>query len=213
MGLLISRARRQGTAKHAPGRPSAVGRLGRLLLASALLLAAAPLSPAPAPETPTTGEYELKAVFISHFLKYLEWPESAFDGPGSPLVIGVLGEDPFKAALDAVVEELPPIAGRMVVVRRFPSLEAVADAQVLFVPRSERGAGRLARKMCGLPVLTIGEQRGFAEAGGVINFKTDRKRVSFEINTECADAAGIRLSAQLLKLATIVTDSPRGRNG
>ncbi len=143
----------------------------------------------------------------------MEWPESAFEAPTSPLVIGILGEDPFNTALDDVVAALPPIAGRPVIVRRFPSVDSLATAHVLFVPRSERGAGRLARRMCGRPVLTIGEQRGFAEAGGVINFKTDRKRVSFEINTECADAAGIRLSAQLLKLATVVNQPSRGRSG
>ena len=176
-------------------------------------MAAGPLSPEPAPDPPTTEEYELKAVFISHFLKYLEWPETAFEQPTSPLVIGVLGEDPFRKTLDEVVDELPPISGRQVVVERYTSVEAATSAHVLFVPRTERSAGRLARRLCGRPILTIGEQRGFAEAGGVINFKTDRRRVSFEINTECADAAGIRLSAQLLKLATIVNDSSRGRSG
>ena len=213
MELLTYRLHRQRTSRGAPSRATAVGRLTSVLFACALVLAAGPSSPAPAPDAPTTEEYDLKAVFISHFLKYLEWPATAFGGPSSPLVIGVLGTDPFNSALDEVVAELPPIAGRSVVVKRFPTVDALTDVQVLFVPRSERGAGRLARKMCGRPVLTIGEQRGFAEAGGVINFKTDRKRVSFEINTACAEAGGIRLSAQLLKLATIVGDAPRGRNG
>ncbi len=159
-------------------------------------------------------EYELKAIFIFNFLKYVEWPESAFVDADSPIVVGILGRDPFGAKLDEIATGLPVVAGRQVVVRRYSSVEAAAESHVLFVAASERKSSReLLSGGCGRPILTVGEQRGFAEDGGVINFFTDRKRIRFEINRDCAEDAGLRLSAQLLKLARVVGEDGARRNG
>jgi hypothetical protein len=48
-------------------------------------------------------EYQLKAVFLFNFAQFVEWPASAFPSPETPLVIGVLGEDPFGPYLDETV--------------------------------------------------------------------------------------------------------------
>ncbi len=85
---------------------------------------------------------------------------------------------------------------------------------VLFVPESERkDVKRMLGSVCGRPLLTVGEQRGFAEDGGVINFVTDRNRIHFEINLRCAEAGGLNLSSQLLKLARRVWDPSQERGG
>ena len=46
-------------------------------------------APAAAQEQPRLEEYELKAIFISNFLKYVEWPDSAFADADSPIVVGI----------------------------------------------------------------------------------------------------------------------------
>ncbi len=48
-------------------------------------------------------EYQLKAVFLFNFAQFVEWPASAFPNAETPLVIGILGEDPFGAYLDETV--------------------------------------------------------------------------------------------------------------
>src|ERR1700744_2569340 len=45
------------------------------------------------PAQPT--EYQLKAAFLFNFAKFVEWPQQSFTNKTSPLVIGVLGENPF----------------------------------------------------------------------------------------------------------------------
>src|SRR6267378_5783928 len=67
-------------------------RFALLLIASGLLGAAAPVS-----------EYQLKAVFLFNFAQFVEWPPAALPLENAPLVIGVLGKDPFGAHLDDVV--------------------------------------------------------------------------------------------------------------
>src|ERR1700722_9242607 len=47
-----------------------------------------------------TSEYRVKAAFIYNFTQFIEWPDSAFTGPGSPFVVATVGNDPFQGALE-----------------------------------------------------------------------------------------------------------------
>src|SRR5881296_4365446 len=71
-----------------------------LLVVSTVLLADLPDLPA---QTAAAGEYQVKAVFLFNFAQFVEWPPQAFADPRTPLIIGVLGEDPFGAFLDDTV--------------------------------------------------------------------------------------------------------------
>src|SRR6266852_4378714 len=70
------------------------------LVISVLLLSRGVASPA---QTPASPEYQLKGVFLFNFAQFVEWPPTAFPEPQTPLVIGVLGEDPFGPYLDETV--------------------------------------------------------------------------------------------------------------
>ena len=50
-------------------------------------------------------------------------------------------------------------------------------------------------------VLTVGETKGFAERGGMIEFKAHKNKIRFIINARVAKRAGIHISARLLDLA------------
>ena len=43
---------------------------------------------------PSAREYTIKAAYIYNFLRYIEWPSTAFENAKSPFVVGVLGEVP-----------------------------------------------------------------------------------------------------------------------
>src|SRR5881296_3853751 len=49
------------------------------------------------------AEYQIKAVFLFNFAQFVDWPTNAFSEAQAPLVIGVLGEDPFGVYLDETV--------------------------------------------------------------------------------------------------------------
>jgi hypothetical protein len=53
-------------------------------------------------------------------------------------------------------------------------------------------------------LLTVGEEDGFAEAGGMINLKLQDGKIHLEINVVAAERAQLRLSSKLLSLARIV---------
>ena len=48
-------------------------------------------------------EYQLKAVFLFNFAKFVEWPPRAFGDARDPFTICVWGDNPFGSSLDAIV--------------------------------------------------------------------------------------------------------------
>jgi hypothetical protein len=170
------------------------GRLAAFLLVLAALPGAAGAQVA-------APEYDVKAAFLYNFTKFVEWPAAAF--PDGTLRLCVLGEDPFGKTLQTVAGE--EVAGHKLIVLSAGKLSDPAGCQVLFISRSESARmPQILSSLRGVPVLTVGDTRGFLEQGGIINFTFEGSKVRFEINQESAERAGIKISSKLLRLATRV---------
>jgi hypothetical protein len=151
-------------------------------------------------------EYLVKAIFLRNFTQFIEWPDTLFQDASSPLVIGVLGNDPFRDALEETIRD-ETVKNRPLVVKRSSRVEELKSCHVLFISKSEEG--RLDQILAALAggggrVLTIGETDGFARRGVIINFFLQGNKVRFEINTDAADRSGHKISSHLLSLAKIV---------
>ena len=176
----------------------------RLAFVSAIVLClaggAGTLDVAYAAPTPA----EVEAVFLFNFSEFVDWPPQAFPDPNAPIVIGILGNDPFGAALDAVVRG-EKVNGRGLVVRRFEHVEDLADCQILFISRSERARLQpVLQAVRGRSVLTVSDLDDFAAQGGVIGFVQEDNKIRLRINLQAAHAAGLSLSSKLLRPAQIV---------
>ncbi len=162
-----------------------------------------------APEaTPPPREYEIKAAFIYNFTKFIEWPARSFPDAQSPFVIGVLGETPCAEALEQLVKDRK-FNGRTIIVRRIAEAQALGRLQILFVGSAQDVEfGTLLPTIAADPILTVGESTAFASMGGAINFVRQDDKVRFEVNLHSAGQSGVKISAQLLKLATVVREAP-----
>jgi hypothetical protein len=147
-------------------------------------------------------EYAIKAAYLYQFGRYVQWPPTAFPNDRAPVVIGVLGTDPFAGILDDIART-KQIEGRPIVIRRFPSVEKLGPCHILFVSASLSAAEKAAaiKKTQGTPVLVVGDDPEFANHGGVIGFFLEQNRVRFAINTEVAKLGQLRISSKLLSLA------------
>ncbi len=148
-------------------------------------------------------EYQVKAAFLHNFAKFVKWPDDAFSGPESPVVIGIIGNDPFGKDLDTLVKD-KTIRGRKVEIKRFQSAPPVC-CQVLFIGQASKQSWPLARdvlKDC--PALTVSDKADFLEQGGIIQFVNEYNKIRFAINVEASKKAGLHISSKLLNLATIV---------
>jgi hypothetical protein len=149
-------------------------------------------------------EYQVKAVWLLNFARFVEWPTNTFPHDASPFVVGVLGKDPFGKDLERAFER-KTFRGRPFTFKRISSESERYGCHILFVPSSERrrfreGADKLRRA----PVLTVGEGENFLEDGGIINFTLKDNSVRFEIDVKAAQAAKLKLNANLLKVAATV---------
>lgn len=146
-----------------------------------------------------SDEAKVKAAFLYNFAKYVEWPSSAFDGGGSPLVIGVIGSGPMSDALESVVDG-KTVGGRRLVIRHLKWNDNLASVQELFVPADQMSGSAKLEPLKSKPILIIGESAGFARRHGAINFVVVGSRVRFEINESAAGQAGLTISSKLLSL-------------
>lgn len=152
----------------------------------------------------TTPEYQLKAVFLFNFTQFVEWPPQAFADANSPLVIGVLGNDPFGAYLDETVRG-ETVNGRPLTVQRYSSVEEASKCHVLFIGHSQAAhQTEILNKLKGKSILTVGEDDGFIHAGGVIRFLTVANKIRLRIGLDSAHQAALTLSSKLLRPADIV---------
>lgn len=175
---------------------TAVTRAGRsLLIAGAMLLAVAAASPVPAAETQPVNERQLKAAFLFNFAKFVTWPPS-----DRPLAICVAGDDALSAAASELLRgrlvEGRPVDARPLAVSATPE---GCDLLYLGGLKPDDASAILARTQG--PVLTVGETPRFLRDGGMVRIYLDANRMRFQVNRNRTEAAGLRISSQLLVLA------------
>ena len=183
--------------------------MARRLTVTALLLMLTTLAPRVA-RGEASNEYDLKAHLLYHFTQFVDWPAEAFPGPDTPLVIGILGRDPFGRVLDDLVQKASR-GNRRIIVERFRNVEAVGNCQILFINTSDpRELMEILAALRGRPILTVGDTTDFAVRGGMIRFmKNSADKITVRINQEAAKAGGLTISARLLRVAKIMTTTKK----
>ena len=149
-------------------------------------------------------ESQLKAVYIYHFTEFVDWPKTAFPTPASPILIGVLGPDPFGGYLEQAIRD-ERVHDRRLIIQRYQRVQEVENCHLLFISASEnaRLEGILA-ELKGRSILTVGETEDFALRGGMIQFINVQNHIRFRINLGAARAAKIQISSKMLRSAEVL---------
>jgi hypothetical protein len=169
------------------------------IMAAAALLLTAPLQLA----TASQSEYALKAVFVYNFCRFIDWPDSAFASPNEPLIIGIIGDDPFGLLLNEAVEG-EKYHNRPIRIDHFRTPGDIKRCHLLFV--SHVGAGRvdpILAAVAGKSVVTVSETEDFLNRGGMITLTTEQNRVRLRIKPAALQAANLAVSSKLLRVAEI----------
>ena len=160
-------------------------------------------------QTAVSKEYQVKAVFLFNFTQFVEWPPSAFADASSPIVIGILGENPFGAYLDETVHG-EKVGNRPVEVQRYRTLDEIKTCHILFISRSE--ASHLEQILVSLKdrsLLIVGDGDDFAQRGGMIRLATVQNKIRLIINVNAAQVANLTISSKLLRSAEVLTASKK----
>ncbi len=170
-------------------------RLLVLLSAGGLLLCG--LMPVASAQVQTASETAVKAGFVYNFIKFTQWPGAR---EGAPVRVCAPSADPLDGQLVRLHGRT--VGSRSIEVRVGVAVTEWRQCDVLFLGEEDADRIALLRSRLGqAPVLTIGDLPGFVEAGGMIGLRVEASRVRFDVNLGSAQASGLVLNSQMLKLA------------
>jgi hypothetical protein len=171
------------------------------LLVIALLASGVPHS-VQAQSTP--DEYQVKTAFLFHFAQFVDWPAGAQNTQDPSLKLCIFSDEPHREEIQSTIEG-KTIEARVFHVRLISQPQEIPGCNVLFLSREEaRRQTAILRSLRGTPVLTVGETTNFLSEGGIIRFHLEEGKIRFDINLEAAEWSHLKISSQLLLLATSV---------
>ena len=162
---------------------------------------------------PSAIEYQIKASFVYTVAKFVDWPETAFDGPGTPMTFGILGNDAVADAISSALQG-KRVHDRELRVKRLSGVGAVRDCQILYISEGEaRSIDAVLDQVAAASILTVGESRDFAAAGGILGLSMQENLVQFEVNMAAAQRARISISSKILRLGRVLKDGGAAGEG
>ncbi len=147
-------------------------------------------------------EYQVKAMYLGHIGAYTDRKDGAsFLDSAQVYRIGVVGKNPFEQFLTQVYASQTVKKARVKVV--FPRTpEEAQECQMLFISRSE--ADRLEEILGWVksrPVVTVGDTRGYAQRGVMVNFILEKDLVNWEVNLGSLRKSSLVMDPTFLDLA------------
>ena len=156
---------------------------------------------------PISPEYLIKAAYIYNFAMFVEWPNDSFRHESSPIVIGIVGTDPFGSAIDQTARN-KRIDKRPLIIKRLQWGQEFRDCHILFVSSSDTPRlGDVVHQLRNSPILLVTESTGLSKHGSIINFVVEDNRVRYEVDLGAARRAHLSVSSKLLNLAKVTKGS------
>ena len=149
------------------------------------------------------SEYEVKAAYIFNFAKFTQWPE--IHANKNLLTMCIVGEDPFGMAMDELNNK--KVQGKTFKARSIRQEQDLNTCDILFISTSEKWRiKQVIKAVSNFNILTVSDIPGFAHYGGIIELVSRNNRIMFDINIDASKRAGLKISANLLKIANVVKD-------
>ncbi len=152
-------------------------------------------------EMQTDRALEIQAAFLIKFCSYVTWPKEHFSTPESPVIVGILGRDPFGSKIDKIARS-SRANGRNIEIRRFTDSSSIGQVHILFIAPSEADQLRkIASEISLRSVLLVSNIPGFLDSFGMVNFVIISKKIRFDISRTNSENAGLMISSKLLSVA------------
>lgn len=144
------------------------------------------------------GDYKSHTVYIYNFTKYIQWPATYQTGN---FVIGIYGTSPITSQLRAATAN-KTVGTQKIIVKQYNNLASVDNPHILFIPNLQsKNLDALKKKLEGKSTLLVTEKNGLAKLGSHINFILRDGKWKIELNNAAVEAAGMKVSSQLSRIA------------
>ena len=149
-------------------------------------------------------EYDVKAVYLYNFSKFITWPNEENEKT-KDFIFVVYKNEAFAKVLVKVVKGRV-IKGRNCKVILVNKPEDIPKCNILFVSNvSNVEIKKIFNLTNSKPIVTVGDNiEDFCRNGGLINFTSKQSAKRFEINVNLEEKKDIKISSKLIVLAKIV---------
>ncbi len=170
-----------------------------------LFLALNPILAIADPEAPLSTRLQVQVAYVYQFTKFIRWPEAAFQRQPSS----------FRICVDASSDMLPyffslegrTTGNRMIEILGNGTNDLISDCQIYVLAK-----WRPETAVAAAPILTVSDEEGFVERGGMIGLVVNEGSVRFDVNLPAARGAGLEISAKLLEAANLIVGKRRHEN-
>ncbi len=154
-------------------------------------------------------EYDAKGQCLYVFATLTSRVADGAASTNSPFVLGILGSDPWNGGFPGALPKLKnvkSIKGRPVITKVFATADDVDKCDLLFIRSNEKKVlSRVLEVIKGGSILTVAESKDFAQMGGIVNLYVEERKdvgnAKFELNTDAAIKAGLKLELEFLDAA------------
>ncbi len=147
---------------------------------------------------------QVKAAYLFNFARFIEWPKASADQQEPAFNLCIIGDNKIARALDAAKGK--DIANRPLIVTLLNNAETALHCQLIFIATPATGLGRaILNDIKDLPILTVIDSGNSGVEDGMITLVLVDGRLRFRVNQPAAQRAGLRIPAQVLKLAENVS--------
>ena len=146
----------------------------------------------------TQDEYILKAIFLERFTRFVVFPVSHSKSPNFNLC--VVNQSSFGQLLKQIYSQRK-ILNKPVRLLVDNTIQNWSECHLLFIGNVD--VNRLETILDAvktLPILVVSGSIGFGNAGVMLNFYTDKKKLRFEVNLQATQEAKIKLNYGLIQL-------------
>jgi hypothetical protein len=141
-----------------------------------------------------------ESLYILKMTALVRYPAEQMQGE---YLIGVVGSPDIAAQLDRSLTG-KKVGEQFIKVRLFDEIAGLNSCHIIFLPdQYSKKLQRVLEAVRGKPVLIITKGAGMAREGSHISILATGEK-KFEINKKAAEASGLRLNEDLLRLATVI---------
>ncbi|MFT5304067.1 MAG: hypothetical protein ACI87E_000797 [Mariniblastus sp.] len=151
----------------------------------------------------------IKAVYVLNFGKYVTASPANSSVNSGDYIVGIVGPSSMTGSLENVARKKTINSRKMKIISVTTAAEALG-CNLLYVPHGQNNQffPAIAAQVRGKPILLVGDEPGFAQQGGMINFYRLNNNIKFEINLGQAQTSGLIISSKLLKIGRPIPARP-----
>ena len=148
----------------------------------------------------------MKAGFVYNFALLTQWPSERQE---SEFVLCVHRRAALRDALGTLAGKR--LGRQTIAIRRIDNYREVDACALVYLSGDVALPSRkLLARIHADAILTVGDHRGFASDGGIIELFVQGNRLRFILNLRAARDAGIRFRAQMIRLADRIIEINQG---